>query len=122
MVDIYNPYSLINALDTQELSNFWAASGTTSLLPKFVDDLDVSLEHFDHCYIDSTTLESCDVSDGGAELFLYQSGYLTIKDYEDGVYTLGFQNEEVKQALYKLVVPALTLRTRSQVVSTQSLL
>ena len=122
MVDIYNPFSLINALDTQELSNFWAASGATSLLPKFVDNLDVSLEHFDNCYIDSTTLETCDVSDGGAELFLYQSGYLTIKGYEEGVYTLGFPNEEVKQALYKLVVPALTLRTRSQVISTQSLL
>ncbi len=121
-VDVYNPFSLINALDTQELGNFWAASGATSLLPKFVDDLDVSLEHFDHCYIDSTTLESCDVSDGGAELFLYQSGYLTIKEYEDGVYTLGFPNEEVKKALYKLVVPALTLRTKSQVISTQSLL
>ena len=99
MVDIYNPYSLINALDTQELSNFWAASGATSLLPKFVDDLDISLEHFEHCYIDSTTIETCGVSDGGAELFLYQSGYLTIKEYEDGVYTLGFPNEEVKQAL-----------------------
>ena len=122
MVDIYNPFSLINALDISKLSNFWAASGATSLLPKFVDDLDVSLEYFDHCYIDSTTLETCDVSDGGAELFLYQAGYLTIKEYEDGVYTLGFPNEEVKQALYKLVVPALTLRTRSQVISTQSLL
>ncbi len=42
MVDIYNPFSLINALDISKLSNFWAASGATSLLPKFVDDLDVS--------------------------------------------------------------------------------
>lgn len=122
MVDIYNPFSLLNALDQSKLSNFWAASGATSLLPKFVDDIDVSLEHFDHCYIDSATLETNDVSDGGAELFLYQSGYLTIKGYEDEVYTLGFPNEEVKQALNKLVVPALTLRTKSQVISTQSLL
>ncbi len=84
--------------------------------------MDVSLEHFDHCYIDSTTLETSDVAGGGAELFLYQSGYLTVKGYEDEVYTLGFPNTEVKQALYKLVVPALTLRTNAQVISTQSLL
>ena len=122
MVDIYNPFSLVNALDQSKLRNFWAASGATSMLPKFVGNLDVSLEHFGNCYIDSTTLETCDVGDGGAELFLYQSGYLTIKDYEDGVYTLGFPNKEVKQALYKLVVPALTMRTTSQVISTQSLL
>ncbi len=122
MVDVYNPYSLINALNAQELRNFWAASGATSLLPKFVDDMDISLEHFDNCYIDSTTLETSDVGNGGAELFLYQSGYLTIKGYEDGMYTLGFPNEEVKQALYKLVVPALTLRTNAQVISTQNML
>ncbi len=122
MVDIYNPYSLINALYQSKLRNYWAASGATSLLPKFVDDMDISLEYFDNCYIDGTTLETSDVGNGGAELFLYQSGYLTIKEYEDGVYTLGFPNEEVKQALYKLVVPALTLRTNAQVISTQNML
>ncbi len=42
---------------------------------------------------------------GGAELFLYQSGYLTIKDYKMGVYILGFPNHEVKQALYDMVLP-----------------
>ena len=122
MVDIYNPYSLVNAMDTLEVRNFWAASGATSLLPKFVDDMDISLEHFDNCYIDNTTLETSDVGNGGAELFLYQSGYLTIKGYEDDVYTLGFPNEEVRLALNKLVVPALTLRTNAQVISTQNLL
>ena len=39
MVDIFNPFSLINALDDRELRNYWASSGATSLLPKFVDDM-----------------------------------------------------------------------------------
>lgn len=99
MVDIYNPYSLIYALNSGELRNYWAASGATSLLPKFVDDIEIDLERFEECYIDRETLELSDVIDGGAELFLYQSGYLTIKSYEDEVYTLGFPNEEVKRAL-----------------------
>ena len=47
------------------------------------------------------TLELSDVSGGGAELFLYQSGYLTIKDCDEFGYILGFPNEEVKQALYE---------------------
>ena len=122
MTDIYNPFSLINALDTQDLCNFWTASGATSMLPKFVENMEVTLEQFGHCYIDCTTLEMSDVNEGGAELFLYQSGYLTIKNYADGIYTLGFPNEEVKQSLYKVVVPALTLRSNSQTVSTQSTL
>lgn len=91
-VDIFNPFSLLNALADKELKNYWAASGATSLLPKFVSDMEIQLEHFDHCYIDRDTLETSDVSDGGTELFLYQSGYLTIKDYDEGVYTLGIPN------------------------------
>ena len=92
------------------------------MLPKFVYNLEISLEQFDHCYIYGTTLAMSYVNEVGSELFLYQSGYLTIKDYSDGIYTLGFPNEEVKLALYTVVVPALTLRTNSQIVSTQNVL
>ena len=99
MVDVFNPFSLINALADNELRNYWAASGATSLLPKFVDDLDIRLKDFENCPIDGDTLETSDVSDGGAELFLYQSGYLTIKDYIEGVYLLGIPNYEVRKAL-----------------------
>ena len=122
MIDIYNPYSLVNALNSGELTNYWAASGATTLLPKFVDDIEIDLERFEECYIDRDTLELSDVVEGGAELFLYQSGYLTIKSYEDDIYTLGFPNEEVRRALYKMVVPALTMRTNSKIISTQTLL
>ena len=121
-VDIFNPFSLLNALADKELKNYWAASGATSLLPKFVSDMEIQLEHFDHCYIDRDTLETSDVSDGGTELFLYQSGYLTIKDYDEGVYTLGIPNFEVRKALYKIVVPALTLKTKAQAITTQNIL
>ena len=120
MVDVFNPFSLINALADNELRNYWAASGATSLLPKFVDDLDIRLKDFENCPIDGDTLETSDVSDGGAELFLYQSGYLTIKDYIEGVYLLGIPNYEVRKALYKIVVPALTMKNNSEVLSTQN--
>ena len=122
MVDVYNPYSLINALDTQELNNFWAASGATSLIPKFVDDIDLRLGDFDNCRIIRNTLETSDVTGGGAELFLYQSGYLTIKSGDEFGYVLGFPNEEVKQALYELVLPALTLRKCGDTQSLQATL
>lgn len=46
-------------------------------------------------------IETSDVTAGGSELFLYQSGYLTIKSVEGNVYHLGFPNEEVRQALYE---------------------
>ena len=120
MVDVFNPFSLINALADSDLKNYWASSGATSLLPKFVDDMELKLGNFDPCTILRQTIETSDVTGGGAELFLYQSGYLTIKDYQMGVYILGFPNSEVRQALYETVLPALTLRSNGDIQSTQS--
>ena len=122
MVDIFNPFSVINALSNSELRSYWAASGATSLIPKFVSDLEIHLEDFENCPIDSDTIETSDVIDGGAELFLYQSGYLTIKGYEDGLYMLGIPNYEVRKVLNKIVLPTLTLKTKEQVFTTQNVL
>lgn len=122
MVDIFNPFSLINALSDSSLKNYWASSGATTLLPKFVDDIEIRLKDFEKCPMDSDTLETSDVTGGGAELFLYQSGYLTIKGYVAGIYLLGIPNNEVRKALYKIVLPALTLKSNAQVISTQNML
>ena len=122
MVDVFNPYSLINALDQSSIKNFWAASGATSLLPKFVDDMEIRLKDFENCPIDSDTIETSDVTGGGAELFLYQSGYLTIKGYEEGLYLLGIPNHEVRKALYNIVLPALTMKSEALTITTQNVL
>lgn len=122
MTDIYNPFSLINALDTQELGNFWAASGATSMIAKFVDNIELRLSHFEHCPIMRNILELSDVTGGGAELFLYQSGYLTIKKCDELGYILAFPNEEVKQALFDMVLPGITMRAVSDIQTLQSCL
>lgn len=120
MVDIYNPFSLINALSQSKLRSFWASSGATSLLPKFIKDAELRIPNFDHCMILRNVMETSDVTGGGAELFLYQSGYLTIKSSDEFGYTLGFPNEEVRQALYEVVLPALTMRAESEIQSLQA--
>ncbi len=110
MVDVFNPFSLINALAEGKIRNFWASSGATSLLPKFVDDMEIHLKDFDNCSVLDAVIETSDVTGGGPELFLYQSGYLTIKGAEGNIYLLGIPNHEVRQALYYTVLPALTMQ------------
>ena len=122
MVDVFNPFSLINALADSDLKNYWASSGATSLLPKFVDDMEIRLRDFDHSALLSTTIETSDVTGGGPELFLYQSGYLTIKGYMNGTYLLGIPNFEVKQALNEIVLPTLAMRKSNDLQSTQAFL
>ena len=122
MVDIFNPFSLVNALSDSSLKNYWASSGATSLLPKFVDDMEIRLNDFDHSALLGTTIETSDVTGGGSELFLYQSGYLTIKGYMNGTYLLGIPNFEVKQALNEIVLPALSMRKSNDIQSSQAFL
>ena len=122
MVDVFNPFSLINALADSDLKNYWASSGATSLLPKFVDDMEIRLKDFDHSALLSTIIETSDVTGGGAELFLYQSGYLTIKGYINGTYLLGIPNFEVRQALNEIVLPTLAMRKNNDLQSTQAFL
>ena len=114
MVDVFNPFSLINALADSDLKNYWLSSGTSPLLSKFEDDIKKRLKDFEYCPIISNTLETSDVTDGGAELVLYQTGYLTIKDYMMGIYILGFPNSEVKKSLYETILPALTSEAEQQ--------
>jgi hypothetical protein len=122
MVDVFNPFSLINALADSDLRNYWASSGATSLLPKFVDDMEIRLKDFDHSALLDTIIETSDVTGGGAELFLYQSGYLTIKGYINGTYLLGIPNFEVRQALNEIVLPTLAMRKNNDLQSTQAFL
>ena len=122
MVDVFNPFSLINALADSDLKNYWASSGATSLLPKFVDDMEIRLKDFDHSALLDTIIETSDVTGGGAELFLYQSGYLTIKGYINGTYLLGIPNFEVRQALNEIVLPTLAMRKNNNLQSTQAFL
>lgn len=111
MVDVYNPFSLVNALETGRLGIFWASSCATTMLQKFVPELDINVEHYDHHYpIDRTMMETSDVGNADPALFLYQSGYLTIKDSTDRSYLLGYPNTEVREALCKMVLPLMTMQ------------
>ena len=120
MVDIYNPFSLINAFSRIRISNYWVSSGATTLLPKFINDAEIRISDFERCYATRNQLEMSDVSGGGAELFLFQSGYLTIKDCSEYGYVLGFPNTEVRQALYEVVLPALAMRQEGETQSIQA--
>ena len=122
MVDVFNPFSLINALADSDLKNYWASSGATSLLPKFVDDMEIRLKDFDHSALWGTIREASDGTGGGAERFLDQSGYLTIKGYINGTYLLGIPNFEVRQALNEIVLPTLAMRKNNDLQSTQAFL
>ena len=110
MTDMYNPFSMVKALKSGEIAKYWFDSATPSALIDMLRQMP-SLEISD---VDGVTCES-DAFDQAFDSYqaplpvLYQSGYLTIKDYdrEGDIYTLGFPNQEVRtgfaSSLYRYV-------------------
>ena len=118
MVSIYNPFSLINALSSKKLRNYWASLGYAPMLFDFVNQMEFRLNESEQCATLATLLETSDVAGGETELFLYQSGYLTIKGYMNGLYILGIPNHEVRQAFNQIALPALIMRDNDDIQST----
>ena len=99
--DIFNPFSLVKALNAQDIAPYWFGSGTPSFLLKLLDKYHVNLSTLESqeavlSSFDQSTEEMTD-----ALPLLYQSGYLTIKKYEPMFqeYTLGIPNKEVHDGL-----------------------
>ena len=105
--DVFNPFSLVKALNAQKIAPYWFGSGTPSFLIK-------TLRHY-HVNVLDIEKKGCDVDDFDvspeqmttALPILYQSGYLTIKKYNPMLhrYTLEYPNKEVKIGLLKSLAP-----------------
>jgi len=106
-VGIYNPFSILNALDDQNLEPYWVQTGTPTFLVNLLKDSGLSIEKLSGGKVEESQL-------GGKENFrdnplpiMYQSGYLTITGYDEEFqeYELGFPNEEVYVGFMKDLVP-----------------
>ena len=107
---VYNPVSVALTLDAKSPSGFkatWATTGRPSMLMNYLKREE--LVAVDYEAVRDVTEAEFDV----AELrrlrpiaMLYQSGYLTVKDYDDGLYTLGVPDEEVRRDLATLIAGA----------------
>lgn len=100
--DIYNPFSLLNALDSRNIGNYWFESGT----PRYL----LSVLKCDNFFLPELDCLEASQSDLSAEEYymqnpvalLYESGYVTIKEYDDAItFTLGMPNREVATSFAK---------------------
>ena len=100
MCDMYNPFSLFNAFETQKIDNYWFDRGTSSSLIDILAQMpDIDFAEIENVRVPSTAFDLPLESLDDPLPVLYQSGYLTIKDYvkRRGIYVLGFPNNEVRK-------------------------
>jgi hypothetical protein len=112
LLDIYNPFSLIKAFKSKDLGNYWFDSGTsTSLVNSFrqyVGDFQLELDKINDNGGANQSQFVRSLEDHATIVpLLYQSGYLTIKDYDEkeDLYLLGTPNAEVRVGLLKNLLP-----------------
>ena len=104
---IYNPFSVLNTLDSRVFRDYWFETGTPSFLVYQLKKTGYPLDAMTTEELSTDTLNSIDIMDENPLPLLYQSGYLTLKSYdrEFNTYILGFPNREVEQGFIKYLVP-----------------
>ena len=104
---MYNPFSVLNTLSSQVFNDYWFETGTPTFLIYQLKKTNYPLEMITHEELTADTLNSIEIIDQNPLPLLYQSGYLTIKGYDERfkTYLLGFPNREVEEGFVKYLVP-----------------
>jgi hypothetical protein len=107
-VGIYNPFSLLCTFQSNKIKSYWFETGTPSYLVYLLKKYNFNLEQMATAEVDEEVLNSVDSQSKNPLPVIYQSGYLTIKDYdpEFGLYQLGFPNKEVENGFLKFILPS----------------
>ncbi len=99
--DIYNPFSLLWAMDDGEIGSYWFQSGTPEFLVRQIQKGNNFLPEMFSESVEESLLSETDIFETTPIALLYQTGYLTIKGYEEpNLYHLGIPNLEVRQGLF----------------------
>ena len=109
-VGVYNPFSLVNTLNKKEFADYWFATGTPTLLVSLLRRTEYNLNDILDAPVSADLLGSVDSMRQNPLPIIYQSGYLTIKDYDEEFmeYHLGFPNEEVERGFIQYLLPIYT--------------
>ncbi len=101
---MYNPFSVLLALQKREYGSFWFSTGTPTYLVQLMKEADLNPYALSGYEASASELDSIQISVDNPIAVLYQSGYLTIKGYDSRfkVYTLDYPNDEVKEGIKHL--------------------
>ncbi len=98
-VNVYNPFSILQALRSLSYKNFWFETGSPSFLINLIKENNYFPPDLENIKTEEEAFSSFDLEALNLEAILFQTGYLTIKETKNRMYTLGYPNQEVKASL-----------------------
>ena len=106
--DVYNPYSLLKCFNNQFIDNYWFDSGTPTFLIRQMQHFKTDITTLEHIEASATSFDRPTEAMTTALPLLYQSGYVTIKDYdrESDSYILAIPNKEVRTGFVYGLIPS----------------
>ena len=105
--DIFNPFSLLNALQDRALRSYWFESGTPTFLIEMMRKFNTSPTDLSRIEVMASAFDAPTESMKSITPLLYQGGYITIKDYDrtSDLYTLDIPNREIRVGLMESLLP-----------------
>ncbi len=107
---LYNPFSILNFFSSKAFRNFWFASGTPSMLIKVLKTRWEMLEELEEKSVNESFFDKYDIENIDIYSLMFQTGYLTIREVhhfpDDTWYTLGYPNNEVRNAFNQSLLEA----------------
>lgn len=95
---VYNPFSTLNSLKEMEYRNYWFETGTPTFLINLLREKRYDPPNLEGLEVSQSVFSTFELERLTPEALLFQTGYLTIQDIQDNVYTLNYPNQEVKTA------------------------
>ncbi len=109
-IGVYNPFSLLSTLNKKKFGDYWFETGTPTLLVNLLKQTNFNLFDIEDEAVSADLLGSVDSMKQNPIPVIYQSGYLTVKGYDERFkeYHLGFPNQEVKTGFFNFLLPIYT--------------
>src|SRR6056297_1546322 len=102
---VYNPFSILNYLDSFKLDNYWVESGSPSFIVKYAKRHDLKPDQYLGNYVQNSIISTYEIEEAPPMSFLIQAGYLTFKDYkQDAGYLIDYPNKEVRDTFSELLM------------------
>ncbi|MEE0805747.1 MAG: AAA family ATPase [Prevotellamassilia sp.] len=107
---LYNPFSVLNTLEKSTYSDYWFSTGTPTYLVELLKKTNFKLGELSNLKVSFDGLDNIHRADINPIAVLFQSGYLTIKGYDNRfrLYKLDYPNEEVRQGFVNFLLPYYT--------------
>ena len=103
-VKVFNPISIMNCLKDKEFDNFWFSTATPSFLVNLIKEKDYFIPDLEQIEMGASMLETFDIESIDIEPMLFQTGYLTIKDFDGTLFYLSYPNAEVKKSFNEILL------------------